>query len=80
MTEACTVAQVSAPHTPQRDGPVDKTDPKNRIQKGGHQSDTCAWTVLDVLCSPMAQPFNTPAIWTEYENPTDGNVIRKCWA
>lgn len=68
------------PHTPQREGPVDKTDPNNRIHKGGRQSDMWAWTVLQVLRSTLAQPFSTPAIWTKYENPTDGNVIRKCWA
>jgi len=50
------------PHTLQREGPVGKRDPKNRIDKGGHQSDPCTWTVVEVMCNPLAHAFSSPAI------------------
>ena len=33
----------------------------NRIRKGGHHSDPCTMTVIDLLCNPLAQSFSSPA-------------------
>jgi hypothetical protein len=38
---------------------------KNRIRKGGHHSDPCTSTVIDLLCNPLAQSFSSPAPRTQ---------------
>jgi hypothetical protein len=42
---------------------IDSTDNKtfkeNSIQKGRHSSDPCTSTIIDLLCSPLAQASTT---------------------
>jgi hypothetical protein len=33
----------------------------SRIWKVGHHSDTCTFTVIDLLCNPSAYSFSSPA-------------------
>ena len=72
------------PHTLQREGPVGKQDPKNRIHKGGHQSDPCTWSVVEVLSALWLTHSVTPqceqrtkTLLTEILSKSLG--FRKCW-
>jgi hypothetical protein len=38
----------------------------NRIRKGRLRSELCTSTVIDLLCSPSALAFSSPAAWTNW--------------